>query len=196
LREQLGAICADRETAARFFNTLSLLEHIGSRKIMSARVRVRDSALLKHLAEETRHAFFFKRAAEKTAGRPLDYAAASTLAGAAAAAYMGRLDARISRVLQCDTLPYLYMSLMIEDRAIWAYRICHSVLAEHQMGISLSGVLAEEDLHRHAMVAEIHDRDSAANERIPAFSAVEHAEFARFWRAIEAALQPLHLAAQ
>src|SRR5437868_4915965 len=123
LRTGLRVLCADAAIHARFLNTLSLLEHLGSRKIMLARVKVRDGALLKHLAEETRHAFFFKRTAEKMVGRPLDYGAESTLAGAAARSYMNRLDARISTELQSDALPYLYMSLMIEDRAIWAYGI-------------------------------------------------------------------------
>jgi hypothetical protein len=196
LREVLRALCADPETHTRFLNTLSLLEHIGSRKIMLSRVKSRDGALLKHLAEESRHSFFFKRAAEKLARRPLDYSASATIAGAAARLYMDRLDARISAALKPDSLPYLYMSLIIEDRAVWAYRIYHSVLAEQKTGISLSSVLAEERLHLDAMLAEIHRRDTGADEHITAFCGVEHLEFNRFWRAIETALQPLQLAAQ
>src|SRR5438874_2336608 len=96
LRAGLRALCADAGIHARFLNTLSLLEHLGSRKIMLARVEVRDGALLKHLAEETRHAFFFKRAAEKLARNALDYSPESTLAGAAARFYMDRLDVRVS----------------------------------------------------------------------------------------------------
>ncbi len=38
------------------------------------------------------------------------------------------------------SLPYLYMSLMIEDRAIWAYRIYQQVLAKQKCGISLKPV--------------------------------------------------------
>ena len=54
---------------ARFLNTLSLMEHIGSRKIMvSQTCGPLGREVLKHLAEETRHAFFFKKAAE-TLGR-------------------------------------------------------------------------------------------------------------------------------
>src|SRR5690348_7563560 len=44
LREQLRAITIDPETHGRFLNTLSLLEHVGSRKIMMARVVVHDGA--------------------------------------------------------------------------------------------------------------------------------------------------------
>src|SRR5579863_4921348 len=82
-RARLSSVCAAPEAHARFLNTLSLLEHIGSRKIMLTRAIAGDGRILKHLAEETRHAWFFKRAAERLAGRALDYAAQSTLAGTA-----------------------------------------------------------------------------------------------------------------
>lgn len=196
-RATLHAICADADTHVRFLNTLSLLEYIGSRKIMTARGRVPDGAMLKHLAEESRHAFFFKRAAEKLARRDLDYAGPVTLAGPAARFYMGRLDARISDALPGDKepLPYLYMSLTIEIRAIWAYRIYHDVLAELRCGISLTGLLAEENLHLDQMQAAIIARDERAAERIPAFAAVETREFVRLWRAIETAASSARMAA-
>lgn len=196
VRAGLRALCAEPEIHARFLNTLSLLEHIGSRKIMLAHTATHDSALLKHLAEEARHAFFFKRTAEKLARRALDYCAHSTIAGAAARFYIGRLDARVSPTLPTDTLPYLYMSLIIEDRAIWAYRIYQSVLTEQKLAISLSSVLAEERLHLDKMLAGIHDRDRHADEHISAFCAVEHAEFERFWRAVESAIPPLRQAVE
>jgi hypothetical protein len=198
IRLRLESICTEPALHARFLNTLSLLEHIGSRKIMLSRAGDADGGLLKHLAEETRHAWFFKRAAEKLARRALDYGAGSTLAGPAARFYMGRLDARISDALRSgdDSLPYLYMSLIIEDRAIWAYRIYQGVLAEQNRGISLVSVLAEENLHLKAMLAEIHVRDDAARNRIDALCAVEHAEFGRLWRAIELGCATIREAAQ
>ncbi len=186
-RDTLEAICADVARHARFLNTLSLLEHIGSRKIMLARSQAPDAAVLKHLAEETRHAYFFKRAAERAAGQTLHYGAAHTLAGASAKFYMGRLDARITAALRNShgSLPYLYMSLVIEDRAIWAYRIYQQVLAKQKSGISLSGVLAEEGLHLGAMLEQIEALDSHAERHIAAFCALEHEEFQRLWNAIE-----------
>lgn len=184
---RLEQICADQDLHIRFLNTLSLMEHIGSRKIMLAQPRVPDGAMLKHLAEETRHAWFFKRAAEKLAGRPLDYDDDALLAGAAARFYMDRLDAGISSTMTLGEgpLPYLYMSLIIERRAIWAYRIYQSVLAARNCGISLTGVLAEEDLHHDKMLAGIGARDPLSDERMPAFCAMEQDNFRRFWGAVE-----------
>lgn len=184
---RLEQICADQDLHVRFLNTLSLMEHIGSRKIMLAQPRVPDGAMLKHLAEETRHAWFFKRAAEKLAGRPLDYGDDALLAGAAARFYMDRLDAGISSAMTQGEgpLPYLYMSLIVERRAIWAYRIYQSVLGARTCGISLTGVLAEEDLHHDKMLAGIAALDPKSQDRMPVFCAMEQDNFRRFWGAVE-----------
>src|SRR5258707_5647536 len=79
-----------------------------------------------------RHAFFFKRAAERLARRPMDYSHPNTMACASARSYMGRLDAEIARALAggSPSLPYLYMSLIVELRAVWTYRLYQSVLTE------------------------------------------------------------------
>src|SRR3954466_11056625 len=110
VRTHLAAFAAEPATHARFLNMLSLLEHIGSRKIMTCRAMgVPGLELLKHLTEESRHAFFFKRAAEGVAGRALDYSAVDTIAPASAKFYMGRLDAEINGALRyaAAELPYL-----------------------------------------------------------------------------------------
>jgi len=72
VRAHLAAFAGEPAAHARLLNMLSLLEHIGSRKIMTCRaMRAPGLELLKHLTEESRHAFFFKRAAVGAAGRAL-----------------------------------------------------------------------------------------------------------------------------
>src|SRR5580704_9739678 len=72
--EILTRIVGDRAAHARFLNTLSMMEHMGSYKIMATQKGpMIDQATLKHSAEETRHAFFFKRLAERDAGRAMTY---------------------------------------------------------------------------------------------------------------------------
>jgi hypothetical protein len=197
-RARLEAICGDVELHARFLNTLSLLEHIGSRKIMLARGTAGNGDILQHLAEETRHAFFFKRCAEKLARRSLNYSEGCMLAGAAARFYMGRLDAHITSELRsgADALPYIYMSLIIEERAVWAYRIYQRVLDDSDCGISLKPVLAEENLHLDAMLTRIEQQDRQASDRIPRFCAFEHAAFGRLWIAIERDCADIRTAAE
>lgn len=188
VRAGLVSLCRETSQHARFMNMLSLLEHIGSRKIMASRAMTEPGQdILKHLAEETRHAFFFKRIAEKLARRALDYSHPNTMAGASARSYMGRLDAEIARVLARTTpaLPYLYMSLIVELRAVWTYGLYQAVLAEENAGVTLKSILAEEELHLSAMLARLKHMDSNVATRIALFSRFEEVLFRRLWSRIE-----------
>ena len=186
----LGALCGDRERHARFLNTLSLMEHIGSRKIMMSQAKGElPQDTLKHLAEETRHAFFFKRAAEKLAGRTLDYGAEATLGGNAARMYMARLDAFIAKHLgdaeggnaAPSETAYLYMSLIVELRAIWFYRAYQAALADAKHPLSLKSVLAEEELHLEEMLERLDTIDPVLDAHIARFSSYENARFPVLW---------------
>jgi len=200
VRSCLASFCADAKIHARFLNTLSLIEHIGGRKIMKSQGEAGFSHdTLKHLAEETRHAYFFKRAAEKLAGRALDYSPEATLAGASARLYMGRLDAEIAGVIPKaapSALSYLYMSLIVELRAIWFYRLYQAALNEHRVGISLASLLAEEELHLSAMRTSVTAIDSGAAARIAQFTLLEDRRFRVLWDAIESHSRPARLAAE
>src|ERR1051326_4798510 len=188
VRAHLASIAADPAMHARFLNMLSLLEHIGSRKIMTCRAtRAPGLELLKHLTEESRHAFFFKRAAEGLAGRSLDYSPGDTIAPAAAKFYMGRLDAEINGALQsaAPELPYLYMSLIVELRATWLYRIYQDVVASQKSTLSLRSVLAEEQMHLEEMVACLQASDPETDARIECFCTFEEIRFRSLWSAVE-----------
>ncbi|HEY4265388.1 MAG TPA: hypothetical protein VGM72_08725 [Micropepsaceae bacterium] len=200
VRTRLAAICAAAPLHARFLNMLSLLEHIGSRKIMtSPAMQAPDLDALKHLAEEARHAVFFKRAAERTAARAFDYSPANTLAEPSARLYMSRLDVEISRgvgAAAIPALPYLYMSLIVELRAVWLYRIYQAVLLEQKAGLTLKSILAEEELHLCAMSARLSQLDRNAASRIPHFCAFEEVLFRHLWSEIEEACAVPSLAAE
>lgn len=184
---------------ARFLNTLALLEHIGSRKIMASQSRgPLGLGVLKHLAEETRHAFFFKRVAEKLAKRPLGFHGTDVIEPAAAWMYFGRLDAGITRTLGADAhpeVPYLFVSLIIELRAIWAYRLYQKALTEAGVALSLKSVLAEEELHLSQMLENLDSLGAEPQSRIEPFARLEHHLFNRFWKQVEHGLEPLPQAA-
>ncbi len=75
-RVLLDTVVARPQRHARMTNTLSLLEHMGSHKIMATQHSAAiDQPTLKHVAEEAHHAYFMKRQAEKTAERALEYVA-------------------------------------------------------------------------------------------------------------------------
>ncbi|MBK8176436.1 MAG: hypothetical protein IPK66_14550 [Rhodospirillales bacterium] len=175
---------------ARFLNTLALMEHIGSRKIMVSQTRgALGQDILKHLAEETRHSFFFKRAAEGIARRTLEFDTKDAVAPGSACMYFGRLDASIGAALGRDVhieIPYLYVSLTIELRAIWTYRLYHDVLTRHAASLSLKSVLAEEEMHLDQMLARLEHLSAAPRDWLPGFTDTEDRLFRSFWSALEA----------
>lgn len=136
---------------------LSLMEHIGSRKIMASQSGGDlKEGLLQHMAEEARHAFFFKRQARRFSGDAMEgYTDANTLARNAGAMYFARLDAEVSKrvtAVSDDTAaPYLAVSLIVELRACWAYPQYHTALEEAELPLSLKSIVAEEDAHLEEM---------------------------------------------
>ena len=174
---------------ARFLNTLALMEHIGSRKIMASQTHgPLGQEILKHLAEETRHAYFFKRAAEKLARRALQFDELDAIRPASARMYFGRLDATIADALGANAhieVPYLYVSLIIELRAIWTYRLYQDVLSERSAGLSLKSVLAEEELHLAQMARRLRQLDAQPEVRVPGFACIEDRLFRRLWAGLD-----------
>jgi len=176
----------------RLINTLSLLEHMGSHKIMATQHRSDiDQATLRHVAEEAHHAYFMKRQAEKTADRPLEYVAADLLAPAAARMYFQRIEAATVRTLGHDSGPraaYLYMSMIVEFRALWFYGLYQDALQRAHHVLSLKRVIGEEQNHLDEMATRL----EAAGERNDAHVAVllarERNLYSRLLTALERAV--------
>ncbi len=185
----LARIGDDAVLGARFLNTLSLMEHIGSRKIMASQSRggVLNAETLQHLAEETRHAFFFKRAAEALAGRPLGYENSDCLAPAQVRHYMARLDARIARAAKGRSA-YLFMSYIVEVRAVLFYNLYDRVLKTAGRSLKLTSLLAEEKSHLADMRAQL--AAPGLESQLAAFSAHKNKLFARLLDGLEAAARP------
>ena len=131
-RALLDDIIAAPARHGRLINTLSLLEHMGSHKIMATQHSAAiDQATLKHVAEEAHHAFFMKRQAEKTAERALEYVADDLLAPASARMYFQRLERATVQALgekRSARAAYLYMSMIVEFRALWFYGLYQQAL--------------------------------------------------------------------
>ncbi|MDI7776643.1 hypothetical protein [Asticcacaulis sp. EMRT-3] len=156
----LTAVIARPDDHIRFLNLLSLLEHTGSRKIMLSQMKgILTQDILKHLAEETRHAFFFKREAEKLAMRPLEgYPPADTMCAGPGQLYFGRLDAGLTGGFPAKShaeIGYLWVSLVVELRALWVYRLYQKALSAASYPLPLKGIIAEEDNHLISMVERL-----------------------------------------
>jgi len=189
----LERYCAEDGLHALLLNTLSMLEHIGSRKIMMTQSRGGvDQPTLRHLAEETRHALFFKRLAEKIAGHGLDYSNLALVAPTNASMYLQRLDACVANSLGHTAhpkAPYLYMSLVVEFRAVWFYRIYQTALKSRYPTLSLKGILGDEEGHLKEMAGSLEAISAFDSALIQRFCIFEQVLFKRLLGGFESNLQ-------
>jgi hypothetical protein len=191
-RALLARIIAAPEQHGRLINTLSLLEHMGSHKIMATQHSAHvDQATLKHVAEEAHHAYFMKRQAEKTAERALEYVAGDLLAPAAARMYFQRLERAMVHALgprRDARAVYLYMSMIVEFRALWFYELYQRALQHAGHALSLKRVLGEERAHLTDMAERLDSIGDRAGTHTEEFLAIEKLLFARLLVALERAV--------
>jgi hypothetical protein len=190
-RGLLDAIVAVPQRHARMLNTLSLLEHMGSHKIMATQHSAAiDQPTLKHVAEEAHHAFFMKRQAEKTAERALEYVAADLLAPSSARMYFQRLESATVRALgekRSARAAYLYMSMIVEFRALWFYGLYEQALKRARHALSLKRVLGEEQAHLGDMAERLEAGRELDDERAAEVLSAERKLYSRLLGALEKA---------
>jgi hypothetical protein len=179
----LNRIVGDESSHPKLLNTLALLEHMGSHKIMATQHGAAiDQPTLRHVAEECHHAFFMKRQAEKAAGRTLGFEPDELLAPRAARMYFQRLEASLVRGLAADGDPgaaYLYMSMIVEFRAVWFYSLYQQALRRHSHPLSLKRLLGEEQNHLTDMADRLEHAGWLSDARVDAFVRAEHALYGR-----------------
>jgi len=189
-RRFLALATAHPATHGYLLNTLSLLEHVGSRKIMRTlhpHGACANGARLKHLAEETRHAWFFKRAAEQRVGRDLSYRKADILGTRRTHLYIHLLDRHICRSIGTEGA-YTATSCIVEIRANWFYRIYQDVLISLGDRLNLRSILAEESAHLEEMASQM---QVAAKASVPRLLSFEKSLFAELLADLESAIQPV-----
>jgi hypothetical protein len=191
-RTLLDVIVAEPKRHARMINTLSLLEHMGSHKIMATQHSAAiDQATLKHVAEEAHHAFFMKRQAEKAAGRSLEYVAGDLLAPSSARMYFQRLESATVRALgsrPSGRAAYLYMSMIVEFRALWFYGLYEQALKRARHALSLKRVLGEEQAHLGDMAERLEAGSELDDTRAVEVLAAERKLYSRLLGALERAI--------
>ena len=191
-RSLLARVVGDAPRHARLANTLSMLEHIGSHKIMTTQHGTDiDQSTLKHVHEEAGHAFFMKRQAEKTAQRPLEYVDDDLLAPAAARMYFQRLEAAMLRTLaqqRSAHAVYLYMSMIVEFRALWFYGLYQQTLQRARHPLSLKRVLGEEQSHLGDVAHRLEISGELSDVRTAELVGYERALFDRLLAAMHRAV--------
>lgn len=166
IEQLIVAIVADKQQHAQWLNTLSLMENMGARKISAGEHQTDVSLIvLKHAAEEHRHAFCLKKQLTKLGdGLCPTYADAYLLAPMESRHYLHALDIQVCRYLK-DTLKfsgvelkfaaYLLVTYAIEVRADALYPIYQDVLDAFENKVNVKSIIAEEEGHLEEMVHQL-----------------------------------------
>lgn len=162
----LPNIIADKQLHARWLNTLSLMENTGARKISASEDPVTVTyIILKHAAEEHRHAFYLKKQIEKTEeGLCPTYAGEYLLAPAYSKYYLNQLDIDVCRYLKSELkltgrelrfAAYLLVTYAIEVRADELYPVYQDALDNAGSKVNVKSIILEEEGHLEEMINQL-----------------------------------------
>jgi len=162
----LKSIVADNVLHAKWLNTLSYMENAGAKKI-SASEHKEDVNLiiLKHAAEEHRHAYYLKKQISKV-GEDLckTYTNAELLSPNHTKYYLHALDIAVCRYLKAKFnlsgyelkfAAYLFVTYAIEVRADELYPIYQSILDDLKSKVNVKSIILEEEGHLEEMINQL-----------------------------------------
>lgn len=162
LQQVMSCIIEDDLLHAKWLNTLSYLENCGARKIAACEhpTQVKEE-MLKHAAEEFRHAHHLKRQIEKISSIPMrTYAPEFILGGINTVHYLDWLDLKTSRFLASTVglskhsvweFAYLLVTYAIELRAEELYTLYDECLRKQGSKVIIKALLLEEKEHLNEM---------------------------------------------
>src|ERR1700749_878750 len=162
----LPTIIADNQLHARWLNTLSLMENTGARKISACEdPETVTYIILKHAAEEHRHAFYLKKQIEKV-GTTLcpTYSPKYLVAANSSRHYLNQLDVDACRYLKKELglkgkelrfAAYLLVTYAIEVRADELYPIYQEELDKAQSKVNVKSIILEEEGHLEEMINQL-----------------------------------------
>lgn len=162
LKQVVQKVVSSDDAHARWLNSLSMMENTGARKISKYEHPVNtDIVVLKHAAEEARHAYYLKKQIDKLAKDACpDYSAPYLLAPVESYQYLNLLDVEACRYIK-NTLhlegramkhgAYLLVTYAIEVRADMLYGIYQDALTAHSSKVNVKSIIAEEEGHLQEM---------------------------------------------
>lgn len=159
-------VIANDDLHAQFLNTLSLLENTGARKISaSEHPEATDLMVLKHAAEEHRHAYYLKKQLNKLEGASCPtYASPYLIAPILSRQYLQKLDVQASRYLiqklglsreKLRFAAYLLVTYAIELRADNLYPAYQKALTAASSKVTVKSIILEEQGHLEEMICQL-----------------------------------------
>jgi hypothetical protein len=158
LKNIVDKVIVANELHAKWLNSLSMMENTGARKISRYEDPVlSDIIVLKHAAEEARHAYYLKKQIGKVANDACpDYSYPYLLAPIESHHYLHRLDVEACRYLknklglnarELKHGAYLLVTYAIEVRADMLYGVYQDALTRHNSRVNVKSIIAEEEGH-------------------------------------------------
>ena len=198
--ERLAAVVkkvvASDELHAKWLNSLSMMENTGARKISKyEHPTFTDIIVLKHAAEEARHAYYLKKQIGKLKNDHCpDYSYPYLLAPVDSYHYLHQLDVDACRYIK-TTLglegramkhgAYLLVTYAIEVRADMLYGIYQAELTAQKSKVNVKSIIAEEEGHLAEMQRMLQSFHTDWQRLADDMCAVEHKLFDRWIDALE-----------
>ncbi|MHA8051698.1 hypothetical protein V7S79_11360 [Aquirufa sp. ROCK-SH2] len=166
LESIFSAIISNTETHAKFLNTLSFMENVGARKISKFEPKVDVGLMvLKHAAEEHRHAFYLKKQITKLVEGGFEtYQDEYLLSPKSSKFYLDFLDVKVCQYAQkvlglkgadVKWAAYLLVTYAIEVRADELYPIYQKALTAQKSKVQVKSIILEEEGHLEEMIKQL-----------------------------------------
>ncbi len=162
LSKIVNKLVPDNQLHAKWLNSLSMMENTGARKISKYEDPVHTNIIvLKHAAEEARHAYYLKKQISKLVKDACpDYSYPYLIAPVESYHYLQQLDVQACRYLKIKLNlagrelkhgAYLLVTYAIEVRADMLYSIYQEALTSHKSKVNVKSIIAEEEGHLEEM---------------------------------------------
>ena len=164
----LENIVSDNLLHSKWLNTLSYMENAGAKKISASEHKEEVTLLiLKHAAEEHRHAYYLKKQLAKLDENVCKtYTNAELLAPNHTKYYLNTLDVLVCRYIKnhfnlsgydLKFAAYLFVTYAIEVRADELYPIYQDVLSAKQSKVTVKSIILEEEGHLEEMLNQLRE---------------------------------------
>nr|WP_294873569.1 hypothetical protein [uncultured Pedobacter sp.] len=167
----LENIVSDNVLHAKWLNTLSYMENAGAKKISASEHKEKvNLIILKHAAEEHRHAYYLKKQLDKLDGDLCKtYTSDELLAPNDTKFYLNALDVAVCRYLkqhfnlsgyELKFAAYLFVTYAIEVRADELYPVYQDVLTAASSKVTVKSIILEEEGHLEEMLNQLRSFDA------------------------------------
>ncbi|SMD16517.1 hypothetical protein [Pedobacter nyackensis] len=162
----LENIVNDNVLHSKWLNTLSYMENAGAKKISASEHKEQvNLIILKHAAEEHRHAYYLKKQLDKLDGDLCKtYTNDELLTPNHTKFYLNALDVAVCRYLKeefdligCELkfAAYLFVTYAIEVRADELYPVYQDVLTKAGSKVNVKSIILEEEGHLEEMINQL-----------------------------------------